>query len=417
MSLRKSYQLSSVKINLMFWDFELSEEQKMIVEAIREFAVKELTPERMREYEEKESFPWDIYRKVCQQGFQTLHFPEEYGGQGYGLLEHFIYVYEITKVDPPVGDTLCGAHFGVELLLDFGTHEQKAKWLPSLAKGEITIAAMFTEPAGGSDLTRVLDTKALKVDHETWKINGTKTFVTNGETFRVANVLAQTDPNARPPYKGQTIFLLERKEGIETMPLHGKMGWRSSPTSEVTFTDVTAKDNDILGGLANLGRGFYMTIAFLPTARAKIGCMGVAAAEAALERAEKYAKEREAFGRKIGSFQGLAHRLSEAALKVELGKSLLFRAIKILEKARVNKAYAEEATKFSSMLKYYGASLAVEVCDLAIDVFGGYGYMADYDIERWFRWSKKLELVEGTKEIQKNAIAKCLLGKNLVEKF
>ena len=402
----------------MFTGFELTEEQRLIQNAAREFAEKELTPEKSREYEEKKEFPWELYRKACQQGFLSLHIPEEYGGQGYGLLEHYICLYEIAKVDPPLADTIIvSTHFGIELIINFGTEEQKAKWLPLLVRGEIVMASMFTEPAGGSDLTRVLDTKATKIGDKEWKINGTKTFITNGEIFKVANVLVQTDFDAKPPYRGQTIFTIEKTPAIETRPIHGKMGWHLSPTSEVTFNDAPAKDEDILGGLPNLNRGFYLMLNWLPITRIKIGCLGIAAAEAALQKAIQYSKEREAFGRKIGSFQGLAHRMVDVAIKVELGKSLLFRAIKVLEKAQVDKSHMEEMTKLSSMVKYYGSALSVEACDLAIDVFGGYGYIAEYDIERWFRWAKKLDIVEGTKEIQKNAIARCLLGKDLTKYF
>ncbi|MEM2202660.1 MAG: acyl-CoA dehydrogenase family protein [Candidatus Bathyarchaeia archaeon] len=399
-------------------DFNLTEEQKLIQEAAREFAGKELSPEKSREYEERETFPWELYRKACEQGFLSMHFPEEYDGQGYGLLEHYICMYEIAKVDPPLADAIMmGAHFGVELLIDFGTHEQKAKWLPLLARGEIVMASMFTEPAGGSDLTRVLDTKASKVEGNKWKISGTKTFVTNGEIFTVANVLVQTNPTAEPPYRGQTLFVVNRTSGIETIPIKGKMGWRLSPTSEVTFIEALVADDDILGGPWNLNKGFYLTVQWLPIARTKIGCLSVAAAEAALGKAIKYAKEREAFGRKIGSFQGLAHRIADVATKVELAKSLLFRTMKVLEKARIDKAYMEEASKLSSMIKYYGSALAVEACDLAIDVYGGYGYIAEYDVERWFRWAKKNEIVEGTKEMQKNTIARQLLGKDIARYF
>lgn len=373
----------------MFIGFDLTEEQRLIQSAVKEFAEKELTLEKSREYEEKEEFPWELYRKTCQQGFLSLHFPEEYGGQGYGLLEHYICLYEVARVDPPFADTIImSAHFGVELLLKFGTHEQKAKWLPLLAKGEIVMASMFTEPAGGSDLTRILDTKATKIDNKEWKINGTKTFVTNGEIFEVANVLVQTDTSAKPPHRGQSVFIINKKPGIDAVPIRGKMGWHMSPTSEVTFTDVAATDDDILGGTKNLNKGLYLVLQWLPITRTKIGCYGVATAEAALEMAIKYAKEREAFGRNIGCFQGLAHRIVDLATK-ELGKSLFFRTIKVLEKAQIDKSYMEEATKLASMIKYYRSTLSVEACDLAIDVFGGYGYLAEYNIERWLRWAKK----------------------------
>jgi alkylation response protein AidB-like acyl-CoA dehydrogenase len=398
-------------------DFEFTEEQKLIQNAVREFALKELTPERSREYEEKGEFPWDLYRKACALGFPSLHFPEEYGGQGLGIIEHFIYCYEITKADPPLGNAIRSAHFGVELILFHGTHEQKAKWLPKLAKGEITSASMYTEPAGGSDIARILDTKATRVSDREWVINGTKTFITNATTFTVGTVLTQTDPNANPPYRGQTIFLVEKNENIEVRPLKNKMGGRASPFGEVTFDNYRATDNDILGGVKNLNKGFYLALDFLNVTRARVGCHGVATAEAALERAIKYANERSAFGRKISGFQGLAHRIVEMATKVELAKSLLWRTAWIIERARKDKAYVDESIKLASMLKWYGARLAVEACDLAIDVHGGYGYLSDYDVERWARYAKQLELVEGTKEIQKNAIARYVLGREVAKYF
>jgi alkylation response protein AidB-like acyl-CoA dehydrogenase len=401
----------------MFTGFELTEEQKLLRDAVREFAKKEFTPERSREYEEKGEFPWELYRKMCQHGFLGLRIPEEYGGQGYGLIEELIVVYETVKIDPPLANAVHAGHFGVNFLINFGTQEQKAKWLPKLAKGEITSAAMFTEPAGGSDLARVLDTKAVKVGEKTWKINGTKTFITNATTFSVACVLTQTDPNANPPYRGQTIFVVERKPGIDATPIKGKMGWRASPTGEVSFSDVEVTDDDILGGPANLNRGFYQSLAFLDEARVGIGCMGIATAEAALEKAIQYAKERKAFGRIIAGFQGLAYRIVEMATRIELGKSMIFRAAKVIERSKEDKALLDEAIKLACMLKWYGTRLAVEACDLAIDVLGGYGYIAEYDVERWFRFAKQLEIVEGTKEIQKNAIARYVLGREAAQYF
>ncbi|MEM3161372.1 MAG: acyl-CoA dehydrogenase family protein [Candidatus Bathyarchaeia archaeon] len=408
----------ALSFNYMFLGFDLTEEQKLIQAAVREFAEKELTPDKSREYEEKHEFPWGLYRKACQHGFLSLHFPEEFGGQGYGLMEHFICLYEAAKIDPPLADTIImSAHFGVELIIKFGNHEQKAKWLPSLSEGEITMSSMFTEPSGGSDLTRPLETRATKINNTDWKINGTKTFVTNGEIFTVANVLAQTNMEAKPPYRGQTLFLVKKGPNVDTTPIHGKMGWQMSPTSEVTFRDVMVTDEDVLGGPENLNKGLYLTLQWLPITRTKIGCYSIAASEAALQTAIKYSKEREAFGRKIGGFQGLAHRIVDLATEVELGKSLLFRTIKVLEKAQVDRSLMDEAAKLASMVKYYGAALSVKACDLAIDVLGGYGYLAEYNVERWFRWAKKNDIVEGTKEIQKNTIARQLLGKELTKYF
>jgi alkylation response protein AidB-like acyl-CoA dehydrogenase len=401
----------------MFTGFELTEEQRLLQDAVRGFAKKEFTPERSREYEEKGEFPWELYRKMCQQGYLSVQIPEEYGGQGLGLIEELIVIYESVKVEPVLAYTVWCGIFGVDYLINFGTHEQKAKWLPKIAKGEIVSTAMFTEPAGGSDLTRVLDTRAVKVGDKVWKINGTKTFITNGTIFDVACVLTQTDPNAKPPYRGQTVFVVERKPGIDATLIKGKMGWHCSPTAEVSFSDVEVTDDDILGGPANLNRGFYQAISFLDESRVKVACAAVATAEAALEKAIQYAKERKAFGRIIAGFQGLAYQIVDVATKVELAKSMIFRTAKVVERARHDKAMMDEAVKLASMLKWYGAKLAVEACDLAVEVLGGYGYIAEYDVERWFRFAKVLEIVEGTREIQKNAIARYVLGREAAQYF
>ena len=398
-------------------DFEFTEEQKMIQNAVREFAQKNLTAEKAREYEEKREFPWDIYRKACELGFLGLHFPEEYGGQGYGIIEHFIFCYEVTKADPPLGNAIRAAHFGAELILHFGTDEQKSKWLPKLAKGEITSSSMYTEPAGGSDITRVLDTRATKVSDNEWVINGTKTLITNATIFAVGTVLTQTDINANPPYRGQTIFIVEKNENVDVRPLKDKMGYHLSPLGEVSFDDLHVTDSDILGGPANLNKGFYMAIKFLNMTRARVGCHGVATAEAALEKMIKYANAREAFGRKISGFQGLTHRIVDMATRIELAKSLLWRTAWVIEKSMKDSSYMEESIKLASMLKWYGGRLAFEACDLAIDVHGGHGYLGDYDVERWARYAKQLELIEGTKEIQKNTIARYILGKEAVKHF
>jgi acyl-CoA dehydrogenase len=318
----------------MFTGFELTEEQKMLQMAVREFAKKELTPERSREYEEKGEFPWDIYRKMCQQGYLGVQIPEEYGGQGGGLMEELIVIYESMRVEPVLASTAWTGQFGIELLIKYGTHEQKVEWLPKFAKGEIVGAGLFTESAGGSDLTRVLDTRAVKVGDKLWRINGIKTFGTNGTIFSVASVLVQTDPGASPPYRGQTIFVVERKPGIDATVIKGKMGWHASPTCEVFFNDVEVTDDDILGGPANLNKGFYQTISFFDESRVKVACAAVATAEAALEKAIQYAKVRKAFGRIIAGFQGLAHRIVEMATRIELGKSMIFRTAKVFEKSK-----------------------------------------------------------------------------------
>lgn len=401
-------------------DFELTKEQKLMQQVAREFAFKEFTPQVAAEHERRGEFPWSLYRKCAQQGYIGMTWPLEYGGQGLSFLDSMIIMYELIKADPPLAAAVLAGNFGSDIIAEFGTHEQKAKWLPKVAKGEITTAGCFTEPAGGSDISRRLDTQAVK-DGEYWVINGAKTFITNGTTATVFVTLVQTDLNVQPPYRGQTEFIVERGSGVEASAFKEKMGWFTSPTAEVRFNDVRVKDEDIVGGPENLNRGFYLGLRFLDAARCAIGVHAAATAEAALEKAISYCKERAAFGRRIGGFQGLAFRIVEMASKIEFLKVFALKASWLVDKAkeaftRGEISVVEESVKIASMLKWYAARTAVEACDLALDVMAGYGYI-ESDIQRWYRFAKSLEIVEGTKEIQKNTIARLIFGKEIVKTF
>ena len=397
-------------------DFEFTEEQKLLQNAVRDFAQKELTRDRAVECERKHEFPMDLYRKCCQQGFLGVFWPPEYGGQGMSWMENMIILYELTRAEPSLASAIYGGLFGSDVINYFGTPEQKKQWLPKIASGEITCAGCFSEPGGGSDIARVLETRAVK-NGDYWVINGSKTFITNATTASVFVTLVQTDVNAKPPYKGKTTFLVERGPGFEVNLLKGKMGWHASPTGEVTFTDLKIKDSDIVGGPANLNRGFYMALHSIDDARLGVGTTSIATAHAALDKTIAYAKEREAFGRKIGGFQGLAFRIVEMATKVELARSMVFRAAWLRVKSRQDTSLMDESVKIASMLKWYGARLAVEACDLLVDVYGGTGYFTEEDVSRWYTFAKVNELIEGTKEIQKNAIARIMLGNDIVKDF
>lgn len=397
-------------------NFELTNEQKLMIKAAREFAQKEFTTERAADYERRGEFPWDLYRKCGEYGYLGMTWPEEYGGQGLDLLTHFLIGLEFVRAEPTLAAAVFAGTFGADIIAEFGTEDQKLKWLPKLAKGEITSAGCFTEPAGGSDLVRILDTRAIKDKDGYWVINGTKTFITNGTTASIFITLVQTDTNVDRPYRGQTIFIIERGPGIEVSVFKHKLGWHASPTCEVRFNDVRVTDEDIVGGHDGLNRGFYMGMMMIDRGRLGVGVLALGLAEAALEKAISYCKEREAFGKKIGGFQGLAFRIVDVSTQVELLRSLLFRAIWMAEKAREDPTLMEESVKLSSMVKWFGARTAVNACDLAIDVMGGYGCI-ESDVERWYRFAKILEIFEGTKEIQKSTIARIILGREIVRKF
>jgi len=397
-------------------DFELTQEQKLLKQTAHEFSIKYFAPKVASEYEKKREFPWDLYRKMAEQGFIGMTWPPEYGGQGASFTEQVIAHYELIRYgDPSLTNAVIAGSFGSDMIAHFGTHEQKAKWLPRVAKGEITSAACFTEPAGGSDISRKLDTQAVK-DGDYWIINGTKTFITNATTASFFITLAQTDLNVQPSYRGQTEFIIERQNGIETTAFEEKLGWLASPTGQVVFNNVKVRDDDILGGPQNLNRGFYMGLMFLDQARAAIGVIAVATAEQALEKAISYSKERKAFGKPIAGFQGLGFRLVEMATKIEAAKSLVWKSVKMVEKTREDLSFAEESVKLASMAKWYSARVAVEACDLLVDVMAGYGYV-ESDAERWYRFVKQLEIVEGTKEIQKNTIARIMLGREILRAY
>ena len=382
-------------------EFRLTEEQEAIRQAVREFCEKEFTPELVERYCEAEEFPMELYRKACQLGFIGIHVPEEYNGQGYGVLENAIVTEEMCRADPDLGVTLTLADFGAELILMFGTEEQKERWIPPVFKGETLSAAAFTEPSGGSDISKRLGTTARR-EGDGWVINGTKMFITNANLSRYIITLCQTDTEVEPPYRGQTLFIVPTDaEGVDVVKLPGKLGIRCSQTCEVSYSDVRVGDEAILG---ELNRGFYHTLAFLNRSRVEIAAQGVGIAQGAFERAMKYARERELFGKPLVQLQAVAHKLAWMATKIEAARLLTYKAAWLIDQGRPDPL-------ISSMAKWYAARVAVEIVDEAAQIYGGYFYFQDYDIQRFYRVAKILEIYEGTKEVQKDTVARFLVRK------
>jgi len=379
-------------------DFEFTPEQEDIRAAVREFCQKEFEPELAREMDRREEFPWELYRKACELGFIGIHFPEEYGGGGYGYVEAAIVAEEMCRADSTLGTALILADIGCDVILHFGTEEQKERYLSMVAGGKGLSAIALTEPAHGSDLATCLDTRAVKEGSE-WVINGVKTLITNAPIAEFFITLCQTDPGASPPYRGQTLFIVDRDTpGLETSKIEGKMGIRASLTGEVAYNDVRVPEETIVG---QLNRGFYHSLAFLDESRVEIAAHALGIAEGALDRALRYAREREAFGRKLIEHQAIAHKLAEMATKIEAARLLVYKAAWALDQGKLDPA-------LSSMAKTLAGRVAVEVCDEAVQILGGYGYIADYDVERFYRDAKITEIYEGTKEIQLNTITKYL---------
>ncbi len=381
-------------------DFELNEEQKDIQKAAREFIQGEFDKEKILEWEQTHTFPREIWKKACKLGFIGIHFPEEYGGQGYGVFENILIVEEFCRKDSSLGVALSLADFSSEVVLRFGTPEQKKKYLIPVSKGESISAGAYTEPDHGSDITQMATT-ALK-QGDSFVINGTKTFITNGSIADFFVVLCQTDPNAKPPYRGQCTLLVEKKaKGLEATEIMPKMGIRMTSTAELSFSDVRVPLTNLLG---EEGKGFYQVLEFFDESRIEIAAQALGIGEGAFDRALDYARQRTQFGKKLVDFQITQHKLADMATKLETAKLLTYKAAWNYDQKRID-------PKLTSMAKMFAAKTAVEVADEAIQIFGGYGYITEYEVERFYRDAKITEIYEGTKEIQKNTIASALIGK------
>ena len=379
-------------------DFELTKPQKDIQKAARKFAKGEFDKDLVEELIEKHEFPTEICRKAAELGFVGMHFPEEYGGADYGCLENVLVVEEFCRADSTLGSAVLLCDFATETVLHYGTDEQKKRFLIPVAEGEALYGGAFTEPDHGSDITSMATT-AVK-DGDEWVINGAKTFISNAGLGKYYTVLAQTDPEAG--HKGQSMFIVDvDTPGIEVSDLGRKMGIQLSPTGDLTFKDVRVPADALLG---EEGRGFYQVLEFFDESRIEIAAQALGIAQGAFDRCLKYVKKREQFGRKIASFQINQHKLADMATKIELARLITYKAAWVFDQGKPD-------IMTSSMAKYYAARAAVEVCDEAVQLLGGYGYYTDFEVERFYRDAKITEIYEGTKEIQKNAIAKAVIGK------
>ena len=379
-------------------DLALTEEQLEIKNAVREFCEKEFTADLGLELDKKEEFPSDLYKKAAKLGFTSLFIPEHYGGQGYGYLEACIATEEMCRVDSSLGlATLIGV-FGSDLLLFHGSEEQKNKYLPSVCRGDSISAAAFTEPARGSDITR-MDTIATRYGDEWW-INGTKTFITNSPLADFIIVLCQTDTKVRPTYRGETLFLIDAgTHGLEVLKQTNKMGIRCVATGDIFLNDVKLSDEAVLG---ELNRGFYYSMGFLDVSRIVVAAQAVGTAQGAFEIAFNYAKQREAFGQPILQFQQIGCELAKVATEIEAARLLTYKAAWTVDHASVD-------PMLTAMAKLYASRVAVRAADVAIQTLGGYGYMGEYRVERFYRDAKITEIYEGTSEIQRLTILRYLL--------
>jgi alkylation response protein AidB-like acyl-CoA dehydrogenase len=380
-------------------DFELTEEQKDIITAARAFAEGEF-PEIAQECDRKEEFPRHLWKKACQLGFVGVFIKEDYGGPGLGFLEHCLINEEFWRVDPGIALSILAATFGSEMIQLFGTEKQKKALLAPLVKGEAITGAAITEPDAGSDVASVI-TRAVPVKDE-YIINGTKAFTTNGSTANFIQVLCLTHPESESRYQRHSVITVETdREGFEATPLKNKLGIRASETAELTFNDVRVPRENLIG---EEGNGFHQFMVFFDHTRPHICAQAVGLAQGAMEKAIKHVKERRQFGKPLASFQATQFKIAEMATRIEAARNLYYKAAWMVDRGKPD-------SKLISMAKWYSGEVAVKAADEALQLHGGYGYMGDYDIERFYRDAKIVEIYEGTKEIEKLIVARSILGR------
>ena len=379
-------------------DFNLSFEQQAIQKSAEEFAKGEFNKDIALEHERNHSFPYEIWKKACGLGFVGIHFPEKYGGQEYGILENALVVEAFCRQDSGLGIALSLADSSSEMILRFGSEQQKEKYLIPIAKGQAISCGAFTEPDHGSDITE-LNTIAVKEGNE-FIINGVKTFISNGTIGNFVIVLCQTNPKAKPIYSGQSAILVEKETpGYKTSDVGEKMGIKMSPTGELSFSDVRIPISNLVG---QENRGFYQALQLFEEIRVEIAAQAIGIAQGAFDRAFAYARQRSQFGRKLEQFQITRHKLADMITKIETARLIVYKSAWSFDQGNVD-------SKLTSVAKMFAARVAVEVADEAIQLHGGYGYMLEYEVERFYRDARIMEIYGGTKEIQKNNIANALL--------
>lgn len=380
-------------------DFELNKEQKDIKKAAREFAEGEFAP-IAKECDEKEKMDMSVLEKARELGFVGCYIPEQYGGMGLGFFEKALIVEEFWRVDPGLAQAVVAVTFGAEVIIDYGTEEQKEKYLRPLVEGKAIMSTAITEPDAGSDVTNV-QTTAVR-DGDEYVINGSKMFISNGELADYALVLCKTHPDEANRYNQFSLIMVETdQEGYIANPLKNKMGIRAAATAELAFKDLRVPTANLIG---KEGKGFQQVLGLFNRERITVCAQGCGVAQGALELAIKHITQREQFGKKLASFQGLRFKIAEMATLIEAGRSLYYRAAWALDSGKEDHALI-------AMAKWYCAQNAVTVVNEALQMHGGYGFFNEYDIARFYRDCKVLEIYEGAKEIEKVVIANALLGK------
>ena len=378
--------------------FDVKDSLKIIRESARDFALQYIKP-YVLDWDENQHFPKEVLNKAGEFGFMGMIVPEEYGGSGLGYHEYVAVIEEISKIDPSIGlslaahNSLCTNH-----LLKFGNKSQIKKWLPGLASGKLVGAWGLTEPNTGSDASKMASTACKKGNK--WILNGTKNFITHGKSGDLAIVIFRTGPVGEK--NNATAFMIERgTRGLSAGKKENKLGMRASETAEMIFDECIVDDSNRIG---EVGDGFKQSMKILDGGRISIAALSLGIAKGAYEAALKYSNERVQFGKPISSFQAISFKLAEIATEIEASELLIHKASHMINNSK-------PVTEVSAMCKLYASEICVKVSSEAVQIFGGYGYIKDFPVEKYLRDSKLCTIGEGTSEIQKLVISRKILSK------
>jgi len=377
-------------------DFYLTETQKQVKQLARDFAEKEIAP-FVRKYDEKGEFPFEIMKKLGEIGFLGITFPEEYGGSGLKYLDYVVIIEEISRVDPSIGLSVA-AHNGLctNHIYCFGDENQKRKYLPELCTGKKIGAWALTEPQAGSDAANLLTTAVKENNH--YILNGNKVFTTHGSVGDVIVVMAVTDKTKGK--NGISSFIVEKGyDGLIVGKKEDKLGMRASDTCSLIFDNCKVPVENLIG---EEGQGYKQAMEILAGGRIGIAALSVGLAQGAFELSLKYSKERKAFGKYIAEFQAIQWKLADMATQIESARLLTY-------KAACLKDQGKDYSLHASMAKYFASEVAVKCAIEAVQIYGGYGYIKEYPVEKFYRDAKLLTIGEGTSEIQKIIIANKIL--------
>ena len=384
--------------------YQLTEEQQMLRQTVRRLAEEKVAP-LAAAIDEEDAYPWDLKELFGRQGLMGLGVPEQYGGSGLGLTSVCLAVEEVARVSGSAALIIATQELGLMPLLVAAGEEQKKKYLPDVAGGGHLIAFALTEPDAGSDAASMKSIARREKDK--YILNGSKCFITNGGLADVYTVFAKTDPSKG--LKGISAFIMEKDTpGFTVGKKEKKMGIRGSQTCELSFENCPIPAENLLG---KEGEGFKYAMMSLDQTRPVVGAQALGLAQGALDYAVGYAKERVQFGKPIAAFQGLQFMLADMVTRVEAARQLTYKSASLIENAVENNTSMNEITIFSSMSKLFASDMAMQITTDALQILGGYGYMKEYPMERMLRDAKATQIYEGTNQIQRVVIAKCLFAR------